>query len=153
MAPRTNVEVDQSGKVENLTDHTALAFSDGIQYAILIPARVKRAGVQVLRRRGVDKKLGTLHLFAAGLYLLLTLHLEQINLVVIDTEYAGQEETIRARLLRSVRRTYSHFHEDKVVFRRIGKKSPAHKRAWSVHRGKARADRVIQEAELVNALK
>jgi hypothetical protein len=101
----------------------------------------------------VDKKVGTLHLFAAGLYLLLILHLEQINLVVIDTEYAGQEETIRARLLRSVRRTHPHFHEDRIVFRRIGKNSPAHKHAWSVHRGKAKAERVIQEAEFVNALK
>jgi hypothetical protein len=35
------IEVDQSGKIEQTHRDTALAFSNEISYAVLIPARVK----------------------------------------------------------------------------------------------------------------
>jgi hypothetical protein len=46
------VQVDQSIKVEQTHKDTVVAFSDGIRYAILIPARVKREAIQRLRRSG-----------------------------------------------------------------------------------------------------
>lgn len=46
MTHRTNVEVDQSGKVGVFTDDTVIAFSDHIAHTILIPARVKRAAIK-----------------------------------------------------------------------------------------------------------
>lgn len=153
MATKSNVEVDQSGKVEVFTDDTVLAFSDGIAHTILIPARVKRAGVQTLRLRGFDRKLTTLYLFVAGLYLLLRNHLDRINLIIIDLEYAGREATIKARLLEQIRRVHPYFRDDRILFRRIGKRSRAHHQAWQVYRGRAKADCVIQEAEFISALK
>ena len=46
---RYHIEVDQSIKVEQTQQDTVLAFSDGIQRVILIPAEVKRACQQELR--------------------------------------------------------------------------------------------------------
>ncbi|MGA9348062.1 MAG: hypothetical protein WBW48_04565 [Anaerolineae bacterium] len=50
-----NVEVDQSGKMGDLAIHTVLAFANDIEYAVLIPAGVKRAIVQKLRAQGKSK--------------------------------------------------------------------------------------------------
>lgn len=48
----SNVEVDQSGKIERTQVNTALAFSDGIEASILILAVEKRECVKKLRQRG-----------------------------------------------------------------------------------------------------
>lgn len=36
------IEIDQSGKIEDTRKDTVLAFSNGKNYSILIPAEVKR---------------------------------------------------------------------------------------------------------------
>ena len=41
-----NIEVDQSGKMGDLAIHTVLALANDIEYAILIPAGVKKASAQ-----------------------------------------------------------------------------------------------------------
>jgi len=62
------VEVDQSGKIGEPNKATAVAFADGKERAILVPAKVKRQIIPELRRRG---KADTLYylLFATVLYL------------------------------------------------------------------------------------
>jgi len=67
-----DIEVDQSGRTDILTVDTALAFSDDIQSAILIPKSVKRECYQWLKKEGMRKDLISVKLFAAGLILLLT---------------------------------------------------------------------------------
>jgi len=44
-----HVEVDQSGKVENTRVDTVLAFSNGMNHAILVSAKVKRIVTKQLR--------------------------------------------------------------------------------------------------------
>lgn len=44
-----NAEVDQSIKMNDLARDTVLAIADGISYAIVIPATVKRAVIQRLQ--------------------------------------------------------------------------------------------------------
>ena len=46
------MEVDRSGKIEKTNKDTDLAFSDDIRYAVLIPARVKREAINLLRSLG-----------------------------------------------------------------------------------------------------
>ncbi|MDH7485178.1 MAG: hypothetical protein QHJ81_02760 [Anaerolineae bacterium] len=64
------LEVDQSGRIEEPQD-TVLAFSNQQQYAILIPAAVKREALAHLRRLDKSTKLAVLLVFAAALFLLL----------------------------------------------------------------------------------
>ena len=70
-----DVEVDQSGKIEDTNVDTVLAFSNRMSYVILIPAKVKRAAFQVLRARRKTSKANTLRLFSVSLFLLLQDHL------------------------------------------------------------------------------
>jgi len=60
-----DVEIDQSGRTDVLTVDTALALSDGVQRAILIPRFVKRECHALLRARGMRKALIGIRLFSA----------------------------------------------------------------------------------------
>ena len=145
-----HVEIDQSGKIEQTSWDTALAFSDGIDYAILIPAAVKREAIVRLRSSGRRGRRLYLFLFSAGLYLLLEDHLEQLDSVTIDTEYQGNEADIKAHLLRLIWKASPTFEADRISFRSIGRKSSAHTKAVAVHRGDEEPDRRITLKELLD---
>jgi len=149
------IEVDQSGKIEQTHADTILAFSNGAQYSIRIPASVKRSVLGALeqkRKPSASKKAIPLRLFAAGLYLLLEDHLNTCDSIVIDAEYVGHEVDIRGMLLSLIWRSRPAFASDQINFGRVGKKSPAHDLAWSVTRGKRPANRLATEAELLDLL-
>mgnify|MGYP000624977346 CR=1 FL=1 len=143
------VEIDQSGRTDVLTHDTVLACSNGIQAAILIPARVKRQCYQQLKAKGVRKRLIGIKLFAAGLVLLLQPHIAHLELIIIDLEYEGWNATIKEHLLRHLRTERPTLTNQQIVFRRIGKGSPAHSLALSVYRGKRKPDRLIGAKELL----
>jgi len=46
------VEIDQSGKIEDKSKVTIIAFSDGVSFSVKIPGRVKRQLQEEFRRRG-----------------------------------------------------------------------------------------------------
>ena len=142
------VEVDQSTKIEQSGD-TVLAFSDGISDAILVPSRVKTQAFRALRDKGKSKKIAQLLLFSACLYLLFKDHLNQFQRVEIDIEYPEKDADIRANLLRLIWRQDPAFEPEKIVFRRVGKGSPADKKARAVREGKDKECRKITLEELL----
>jgi len=148
----SSVEIDQSGKMENLTRDTVLALSNDVQRTIRIPAAVKQKMVAQLRREGKSKLRAVLRLFVAGLFLLIWEELKQIDQIVIDTEYTGYEADIRGMLLHRIQRVELTFEKERLVFRRVGKKSPAHRLALATYRGERDADDVIDEGTLLAAL-
>jgi hypothetical protein len=145
------VEVDQSIKIEQ-SGPTILAFSNGISFAIRIPSDVKIAGQKELRRRGKSKHSSHLLLFAACLFLLLRDHLDKLSQIVIDTEYYGNEQDIKAFLLRYIWRKRPDFVKDTIVFQQIGKSSPAHRKANNVREGKDLGYRSIRLEELLEVI-
>ena len=149
----SNVEVDQSGKIERTQVNTALAFSDRIEASILILAVEKRECVKKLRQRGESGRTMYLKLFAAALFLLLKDYLDQIDVITVDTEYSGKEAEIRAMLLNHIWKTDSTFSKERIVFRRVGKKSPAHRKALAVYRGEEEPDRKVRARELLRLVK
>lgn len=148
---RHRVEVDQSIKIED-KGVTVLAFANGLNFAIQIPAGVKLAGLQVLRDQA--RKPGVAHrlLFAVGLFLLLRNHLDQIEHIVIDVEYEGREAEIGAFLLRFIWSERPSFESWRIEFGLVGKRSPAHRKAEAVRKGKDRQYRVITREELTRLL-
>ena len=144
-----DVEVDQSGRIEVLTVDTALALSDAIQSAVLIPSAVKRKVWNELRARGVKAKMVSLRMFAAGLYLLLEDHLEKVRAVTIDTEFPGRDSEIKGLLLNLIYRRAPHFRKQQIDFQRIGRRSPAHHVAWLTYRGEREAERKVTAGELL----
>ena len=146
---RHHVEVDQSVKIEQTQGDTVLAFSDDIEWAILVTAEVKRACQQELRAKGVKPGMIALRMFAAGLLLLLESRMEGIGSVTIDTEYEGKEGEIKGLLLRVILKWAPAFPKEAIIFRRIGRQSRAHIMAWEIHRGQRQADRRVTLRELL----
>jgi hypothetical protein len=153
VTPSFRIEVDQSGKIE--TPHlTALAFSNsnGRQYAILIPTRVKREVLSQLRARGLSRSQASIPVFAAALWLLLRDVIGEVTDVVIDTEYTGHEAHIKAELVQLAIGAGAKIVPNVIRFARIGKKSRAHQRVIEAYRGKHSADHVIDLVELTGVL-
>lgn len=149
-----HIEVDQSGKIEKTNVDTVLAFSDGKSAAVLIPAEVKRVCLQALRRGGKRKTTIVIRIFAAGLFFLLKDVLEEVTLVTIDQEYPGWEGDIKGMLLRLIwasgkRAETRAFEKERIAFRQVGKKSPAHFKAYGVYKGFQKADRILTAEEIL----
>ena len=147
-----HIEVDQSGKIEQTAVNTVLAFSDGEQCALLIPAKVKRQALAYLRDREKSRRSSILLVFSAALFLLLKEIAEQITLVIIDREYEGHEATIRGRLLQLLREADLQVHADAIAFGSVGRKSEAHYLAWRVHKGEISPDHQVTLSELLEVL-
>ncbi|MBI3741606.1 MAG: hypothetical protein HY257_07615 [Chloroflexi bacterium] len=146
------VTVDQSGRTDVFTCHTVLAFSNGIHRSLLIPTKVKRVCYLKLKQKGIRKSLIGVKLFAAGLVLLLSEVIGQIEKVTIDLEYTGWEPLIKEHLLRHLRRKQPDIAANQIIFRRIGKGARAHTLALRVYQRKENANRVIGVKELLRAL-
>jgi hypothetical protein len=145
------VEVDQSVKVERPGD-TVLAFSNGVDFAVLLPYAVKKAGERELIRQGIGGALLKIRLFVAALFLLLNHHLDDLRSIIIDNEYEGHDRDIVANLLGHIWRVKPSFASDCISVREIGKKSPAHKKAWATQRGIIKPNKRINAREFLRLL-
>lgn len=149
---RHNVEIDQSIKIED-AGPTVLAFANGIEHAVVISSRTKQEAFQYMLRRGKSRDMAYLVIFATGLFLLLEDHLDTLDQVTIDTEYVGHEAQIRSLLLRQIWRKEPSFEADQIVFRRVGKKSPAHIKAERVRKKLDRGYHNVKTSDLLRLLK
>jgi len=147
--PIYQVEVDQSGKIEDTRVATVVAFSNGIHRAVLIPAQVKRECITALRASGKATPTVIAHIFAAALYLLLKDHIQDIALAVIDVEYVGHGQEIKQHLLNLLRRGGHPVTADQISLQHIGKKSPAHLLAIDTLRGRRLPDWRVTLEELL----
>jgi len=154
--PGMPIEVDQSNRIERTNKDTFLALSNDLQWAIVIPAKVKRAAIARLKGH---RRRGTVYarLFAAGLFILLRPHLKTIvkrrEQIVIDTEYIGYEGDIKGMLLRHAHSVGIRLHKDAISFAQVGKSSGAHQAAWQAQRGKRAPDHCVSEEELMGLAK
>jgi hypothetical protein len=149
----TQVEVDQSGKIGDTRVPTVLAFSDGECRAILISATVKRECYAYLRKHYRALRQPHLKVFAAALFLLLRDRLAELSLIAIDTEYTGQEAIIKGMLLEHIRTAVPNFDSEAIVFREIGKKSSAHRKAIATYRRRIKPDHVVKSEEMIALLR
>ena len=128
------VAVDQSGKVENTKHDTVVAFSNGIDYSVMIPATVKRDCLTALGSWGISDANRNALLFATMLFFLLRHYIDQLHTVVIDAEYQGQEPLIKDHLMNILRRAGYPVQRHQLTFGHIGKHAPAHKVALETFR-------------------
>ena len=148
-----HIEVDQSGKVEDTATDTVIAFSNEEKRAILIPAAVKRSCLQELRRDGKTGKSIYRRMFVVGLFFLLKDRVKKGDLVTVDIEYIGHSRMIKEHLLGLLTSAGVKLGSDNIRFERIGRKSPAHDKAFYTHRGDVEADKIISEEDLLKYLK
>ena len=148
----TNAEVDQSIKMNDLARDTVLAIADGISYAIVIPANVKRTVVKRLREKGKSRTSAAIYTFSIGLYLLTRNVIRKVDQIVIDVEYMGREPEIRNTLIAYLRKDNPRFDTSRIVFRHIGKKSSAHNLAIAITRNQRKPDKRLSEVEFLGAM-
>lgn len=160
--PNMRIEIDQSGpKKMDKHGYTVLAFSNKRSAAVLFTAAAKKTCREYLEKQArnhVKKQRYYLELFVTGIVLLIRDYLHEIQTIVIDNEWDGQEKNIKASLLRHLRRLGSRLTDADISFG-ISDHSPAHKKAYAVHRfihtgrGAMKPDRTVTVAEWMVVLK
>jgi hypothetical protein len=128
------VDVDQSGKFENTKHDTVVAFSNGIDFSVIIPATVKRDCITALGRQGISDANRNALVFATLLFFLLRHYIEQLHTVIIDIEYREQEPLIKDHLMNILRRAGYRVRREQITFGHIGKHSRAHEVAIETFR-------------------
>lgn len=146
------IEIDQSGKVEDTSKDTILAFSNRTKYAIKIPARVKR-DLQTYFRQIGEPKLFIYKTFVVGLYLLVNPFITKITTALIDIEYSGQNELLKRMLGRLFTDFGYRYERANFQFQKIGKTSKAHGLAYEVFKGKLGEDKIISFEEMFVLIK
>lgn len=143
------VEIDQSGKVEQLDTHTVVAFSNGEKGAVYATAAVKRFIYQSLPEFLVFREDFDVIFFAVLVFL--AIRNKKIDSLIIDEEYTGKDVIIREKLKELFKKENLKIPE--IQFALIGKLSPAHRLAWAIHKKKAKLlAKVIVEKDIIGLL-
>ena len=143
------IYIDQSGKVEDTSLDTVVAYSNGDVVAIVIKASEKRKIQQFFRLAG-KPKMFVYRTFAALLFFLLEGKFRKPGKFIIDREYWGKENTIKDQLLRIIRANYhSNFDPEKISFGLVGKTRDCHKQAVLVLRKKVKADKIVKSEDIL----
>jgi hypothetical protein len=144
----SNIEVDQSGRME-MSGDTTIGASDGFTVTVRITAKLKHEVREMLRKRRVKTRLIMIRMFAAAILLAIQEHLTEVESLTIDEEYTGYEAEIKSLLINKMRAWGMSSAGDDIRVARIGKKSPAHRAAIQVTRRQARADKTPTTQELL----
>lgn len=141
-----NIEIDQSGKIEETHRDAILAFSNGKSKMISISARTKRKLQDVFRQIGRPKDF-IISTFTIAIFLLIKDDLKQINQIVIDIEYPGYEKLI-TKILDKIFLDHKVNNQPDILFSLVGRESRSHIKAITVFRKKQKADKVLTYQEL-----
>ncbi|MEK7163728.1 MAG: hypothetical protein AAB768_01130 [Patescibacteria group bacterium] len=128
------VEIDQSGRIEQLDTNTIIGYANGHSDAVEIQVSTKRKLKQQLSSRLYPNRDLPAVIFAVCIFILIFKNLK-ITAIDIDEEYSGKEEIITKTLDKLLKST-KHPTYITIRFRRIGKNSPAHYLVWNLHREK-----------------
>ncbi len=135
------IEVDQSGKIEQLDTTTVVACANDVSSVICIKASEKRLLFVRLHTSLVKKTDRLAVIFAVLVFLLLRTLKKLPSTIVLDEEYTGKDATVCETLEKLLLRHQKGKWNGSIRVQQIGKHSPAHLLAWDYHRkGKKRKD-------------
>lgn len=142
------IEIDQSGKIENTSKHTYLAFSNTQHSVLKISSIEKRKLQKYFRNKGKSKIF--IYITFATLVILLLKNIKIKNIqIIIDIEYTG-----RGRLIKNFIKVLDPtFPTDDISFHQVGKKSPAHFLAYGTAIKKLNPDLVVNAKQVLNVIK
>lgn len=145
------VEIDQSGKVEDTSRKTVVAYADSNNKtkSVLTSARTKRKIQEIYRTVG-KSKLYVYYIFSTLLFYL-TKDIKKTDLIVVDLEYPGKDKII-LDILNNLRKEYQ-LGELNIQFARIGNKPNAHYAANLVFNNKKKVDIVLGLNNILEAIK
>ena len=132
---KMKVEIDQSGKLEQLDTLTVIGFANGKTDAVVLSVSTKRSLIAHLRKSLIPQKDILPVLFGVVIFMLIESLAKNI-VVVIDEEYTGKDQVVRETLEKLLRNKFGTKWTGSIRFQRVGKQSPAHKLVWGLHRQK-----------------
>jgi len=143
--------IDQSGKVEDTSKNTVLAFSNKINGSILIKAVEKRKLLKMFREQN-RPKIFTFQLFSILIYELLVKYKIKNHTVFIDIEYPGQNDLIKSYIIQLINKFKGvEFTNHDIHFVLVGKQSQVHKIAITGFR-KNKAEYNVLSKDIVNKI-
>ena len=145
-----HIEVDQSGKIEQLDMNTVIAFSNKNQYSVLISKEVKQQVYKLYKGKVKDLRY---RLFCIGVYYCLKDYIKEKELITICFEYQGKENLIKSFLLDYLRKEHAVIDPRIIRFGKIGRQSNAYAVAIDVYRGNRRPNRILTLQEIERWLK
>lgn len=142
------IEIDQSGKLEDTSRHTFLAFSNGEHFVLKISGAEKRK-LQVYFRKIGKPKLYIFLTFASLIIILLKKIKTRSNQIIIDIEYPG-----KAPLIKNFIKIYCpDFEIEDIDFHQIGKKSRAHYLAHGTAIKLLNPDLIVNAKDILKVIK
>jgi hypothetical protein len=145
-----HIEIDQSGKIEQLNKDTVVAFSNEHQYSVLIKKSIKR---EIFVKYKSKVKNLRYKLFCLGIYYCIKNYLNNYHSMVIDFEYQGKENLIKSILLYYIRSTCGQFNSKLIRFGSITKNSNAHAAAIDAYRGHRKPNLILTLKDIEKWLK
>lgn len=139
------LQIDQSGKVEDTAKLTIVAYANGIEKTLKISGVEKRKLIRTMRMLDYPKTTFIYKAFA-GLVFLLVKN-AKADEIFIDKEYPRHEPTIKEILLQLFQKHAMSLPE--ISFSLIGKQSRAHKIAIETFRGARKPDLIIKAEEVL----
>ena len=121
------VEIEQSGKFEQLNTHTVIACANGKSNTVWISASTKRNLIQRLRKSLIPRKDLISILFAVSVFILLDNLATLPDTIIVDEEYTGKEDIIEESLRKLLIDKSKRDWQGQIQFKQIGKLSSAHK--------------------------
>ncbi len=147
------IEVDQSGKVEQTGKDTAIACTDeeGFERSIQISAKEKRKLQKFFR--GIGKpRFYTHKVFALLVFILIRGHVLKLSRIIIDPEYPGYEKLLSSLIAELIKEVHPTFEADRILFKRVGKRSNAHIVANTVFRKEQKPTIVVTAQDLLKII-
>ena len=144
-----HIEIDQSGKIEDLRQDTVVAFSNSQQFSVLLPKKVKQELFQEFRSKIKQLRF---RVFAICMYYCLENYIKNKEMIFIDVEYEGKDSEIKSYLVPLIRKKYVNFDKDILRFSNIGKKSKAHEVAILTNRKVLKPNRILTKHDVIRKL-
>jgi hypothetical protein len=142
------VYIDQSGKVEDTSKPTVVAFSNGKSRAVYISKKEKRKLIKAVRQLDYPKTTFVYKLFSGLIFILL--YQQNVDEVFIDIEYEGHNSDIKNILIHLFNKNSADV--PNIRFTLVGKKSNVHKKAIEVFRNKQSVEKIVKSEDLLKLL-
>jgi len=144
----SDIEIDQSGKIEDTSKDTAVGFSDDVSGSIIISAKDKRE-IQAIFRKSGKSRIFVYRLFTTLIFLLIRKFLNKIDQIIIDEEYPGKSYLIKNYLSQEIEKIKPDFLADNIIFKRIGRKSKAHSIAYLTFKKRIKPNIYIRDKDIL----
>lgn len=144
-----SLQIDQSGKIEDTSKDTVVAFSNKTTGSVFISKKIKRQVQEFFRKVGkpeffVDKT------FAIAIYFLVC-DFKSIQNITIDLEYPGRDKFIKTLIIDLLRSNKRNIHD--INFARIGNRPKVHYVAKNVFDRKKEPTKTLSLKEILDKQK